>query len=131
VAVAVAVGGCGGGGGNRSSGGDPKAAVEGFAKAFGAGDGTRACDLLTTAARGAFLKRVHTLAGTNSCPTAIKRVHDAAGSQVTSAFAAAKVTGVKLHGSTGTATLTASGHSTSVGLAKEGGSWRLTGVPGI
>ena len=129
LAAALAIGGCGGGG--SDSGGDPKAAVEGFAKAFGAGDGKQACDLLTPAGRTAFLKRVRTLAGTNDCPTAIKRVHDAAGAQVTGAFASAKVSAVKVSGSTGTATLTAAGHSTTVRLAKEGGAWKLEGVPGI
>lgn len=126
IAVLALVG-CGGGGG---SGADPKAAVEGFAKAFGMGDGKKACDLLTPGAQAAFVKRVRVLAGTTDCAVAIKRVHDAAGTQVTTAFGAAKVTAVKLNGSTGTATLTAAGHSASVGLAKQGDGWKLTAVPG-
>jgi hypothetical protein len=50
---------------------------------------------------------------------------------VTGAFAAAKVTDVQVKGDTATAQLTSSGHSTSVGLTKQGGDWKLTGVPGI
>jgi hypothetical protein len=105
--------------------------VLGFAKAFGSGKADEACALLTGDARTAFLRRVQTLVPTRECAVAMKRVHDEAGSNVTQAFATATVSNVKVNGGSATATLTAAGHSTSVGLAQQGGKWRLTGVPGI
>jgi ketosteroid isomerase-like protein len=132
VALALVATGCGGGGDSAKSDPDAaRAAVTDFAKAFGAGDGKRACALLTSAGRTAFLKRVKVLTSTSDCPTAIKRVHDAAGGQVTQAFAQAKVSAVTVKGSSASAQLTATGHSTDVALAKEGGSWKLTSVPGL
>lgn len=131
AAAALFATGCGGGGDSSS---DPKpagAAVTEFAKAFGAGDGSKACDRLTSAAQTAFVKRVQVLSPARDCPTAIKRVHDAAGPQVTSAFSTATVSGVKLKDDTATARLTAAGHSTLVRLEKQDGSWRLTAVPGV
>jgi hypothetical protein len=131
VAIAAALIAAGCGGGAPPSPEAAGAAVTGFSKAFGAGDGAKACGLLTSAAQAAFAKRVQALAPTSDCPTAIKRVHDAAGPQVTRALAAAKVSAVKVNGNSATATLTAAGHSTSVGLTRQDGSWKLTGVPGI
>jgi Tfp pilus assembly protein PilW len=131
LAGTVLVAGCGGGGGSTPGPAAAGAAVTGFSRAFGAGDGAKACGLLTSAAQAAFVKRVQVLAPTSDCPTAIKRVHDAAGTQVTGALAAAKVSAVKVNGNAATATLTAAGHSTTVGLAMQDGAWKLTGVPGI
>ena len=134
LAVAAAIlGGCGGGSGSDKAVPDPQAvstAVADFAHAFGAGDGAKSCDLLTPAARTAFVKRVHGLVGSTDCATGIKRLHDQAGTQVTSAFSTAKVGTVKVSGATATAELTASGHSTTVRLAKLGGAWKLTALPG-
>jgi hypothetical protein len=130
AAVVLLAGGCGGGG----SSAEPDAAgtaVTEFAKAFGAGDGTKACDRLTSAAQATFVKRAQVLAPSRDCPTAIERVHDAAGAQVTGAFSAAKVGDVKVKGEVATARLTAAGHSTLVRLEKQGGKWRLTAVPGV
>jgi hypothetical protein len=107
------------------------AAVMSFSKAFGDGDGRAACDRLTAAARATFVKRVQVLVKTHDCPTAMLRVHQEAGADVNGAFSTARVSGVKVTGSTATATLTATGHSTPVSLAREGGAWKLTGVPGI
>jgi Tfp pilus assembly protein PilW len=125
-------GGGGGGGGNSSS--DPKAveaAATEFAKAFGAGDGSKACDTLTSAAQADWVKRVQVFAPARDCPTAIKRVHDAAGPQVTTAFSTATVSDVKVNGDTATVRLTATGSSTLVRLERQDGSWRLMAVPGF
>jgi Tfp pilus assembly protein PilW len=130
AAAALLAAGCGGG----TSSSSPDAAgvaVTDFSKAFGAGDGSKACDRLTSAAQAAFVKRVQVLSPAPDCPTAIKRVHDAVGGQVTGAFAAAKASDVKVKGDTATARLTAAGHSTLVRLEKQDGSWRLTSVPGV
>jgi hypothetical protein len=130
AAAAFVLGGCGGG----KSVPAPEAAsqaVTGFAKAFGGGDGQKACDLLTPAARTAFLKKSHTVAPTTDCAVAMRRIHDLAGASVTQPLAAATVSDVKVTGATASALLTANGHSTSVYLAKQGDSWKLTGVPGL
>ena len=133
LAVALIASGCGGHGTSAKAVPDSaaaEAAVAGFAKAFAAGDGASACDLLTPAARAAFVKRVQKLVSSSDCATGIKRIHDDAGQQVTSAFATATVGAVKVAGATATAELRASGHSTIVHLAKQGGSWKLTALPG-
>lgn len=129
LAAAAAASGCGGE--RRSSSDTARAAVSDFARAFGSGDGARACERLTPAAQAAIVKRVKVLAPASGCATAIKRLHDAAGSQVAGAFAAATVSDVRVKGDAASARLTAGGNSTPVALVKVGGAWRLTGVPGI
>jgi hypothetical protein len=134
AALALAVAALTGCGGGEPKVPDSKAAgdaVTGFAKAFASGDGAKACDLLTTGARAAFVKRAQTATGSKDCAGAMKRVHDLAGSSVTGPFATATVSGVKVSGATATATLTAAGHSATVNLAVQDGAWKLTGVPGI
>jgi hypothetical protein len=135
LAIALVAGGCGGGGGTgvHKALSDPvavRAAVAGFATAFGAGDGAKSCDLLTPAARAAFVKRVQKLVRSTDCATAMKRLHDDAGAQVTSAFTTAQVGAVKVAGNIATVELTAAGHSTTVHLVKQGGDWKLAGLPG-
>lgn len=130
VAVAVALAGCGGGD-MPSDTEAARAATADFAHAFGEGSGSRACELLTTSAQAAFVKRVKGSTGAANCNEAIIRVHSLAGKDVTDAFASAKASAPKVTGSTATVTLTASGHATTVRLVKEGGDWKLTGVPGI
>jgi hypothetical protein len=128
--LVVAAGGCGG----SKKVPDSKAAAQAitsFTKAFSTGDGAKACDLLTPAARAAFLKRTHELAPTTECSAAMKKVHDLAGESVTQPFGSATVSDVKVTGATATARLTASGHATAVYLSKQDGDWKLNGVPGI
>jgi hypothetical protein len=131
AAVVLLAAGCGGSGDSSSEPDAAGAAVTEFAKAFGASDGARACDRLTSAAQATFIKRVQVLTPARDCPTAIERVHDAAGAQVTGAFSTAKASDVKVKGDVATARLTAGGHSTLVRLEKQGGRWRLTSVPGV
>jgi hypothetical protein len=102
-----------------------------FSKAFGAGDGKVACTLMTPAAQTALVKRVKSLIPVNSCADAIAAVHGEAGAQVNIAFADATVSKVTVTGGSATAVLTASGHSAVAKLVKQGGAWKLTGVPGI
>ena len=108
-----------------------RAAVTGFSKALGAGNGDAACDLLTRQARADLVKRAASLAGTRDCASAIGKIHAAAGAEVNAAFSSALVADVKVMDDTATARLIASGHPAPVSLAKEDGKWRLQGVPGI
>jgi hypothetical protein len=106
--------------------------VTSFAKALGAGDGRRSCALLTSGAQAAFLKRVQALVPTRDCPTAIERIHAAAGAQAAAAFSAAKVIGTpRVRGDSATVILSAAGHSTTVAVKKQGGAWKLAAVPGL
>jgi ketosteroid isomerase-like protein len=125
--LAAALGGCGG----ESDPDAARKAVSDFSKAFAAGDGDRACKLLTPDAQAEFVKRVKALTKASDCPAALRRVSQAAGSQVTGAFRTAKVSDVQVKGSSATAKLTAGKATTTVGLAKSDGKWRLTGVPGL
>jgi hypothetical protein len=130
--VVLAIGGCGGGDKKASS--DPAAVqstVAEFSKAFGAGNGKQACELMTPGAQAAFVKRVQSVMGTKDCAKAIAAVHGEAGAEVNLAFSDARVTGVNVSGGSATAVLTASGHSATAKLVKQGGAWKLTGVPGI
>jgi hypothetical protein len=133
AALVAAGGGCGGddGGDSPPAPEAAGAAVTGFSRALGSGDGETACGLLTSGARAAFIKRVETIAGTRDCATAMMRVHDAAGAEVNEALSTATVSGVQVNGDSATAKLTAGGHATSVSLQKQDGDWKLTGVPGI
>jgi hypothetical protein len=123
--------GCGGGSDGGAKKQSPQQVVTSFAHAFGAGDGKKACALLTKVGQKAFVARVQPLTGANDCPTAIAKVHDAAGGSVTKAYAAAKVVKVKVSGSQATAQLTAGGAATPVALEKEDDAWKLTAVPGL
>jgi hypothetical protein len=128
----LAIGGCGGG--DKKASADPvtvQNTVTEFSKAFGAGNGKQACELMTPGAQAAFVKRVGADIGTKDCAKAIATVHGEAGAEVNLAFSDAKVSGVKVTGGSATAVLTASGHSAVAKLVQQGGAWKLTGVPGI
>ena len=130
VVAAALLAGCGGGD-RRSDRDEVASAVGAFSKALGAGNGSAACELLTTQAQAELVTRAASLAGTRDCASVITKIHDAAGDEVNAAFSSATVADVKVMGETATATLTASGHRAPVSLAKEDGEWRLQGVPGI
>ena len=129
VVLAIGAAGCGGG----SKGSDQQqvtTAVTDFAHAFGKGDGAKACGLLTTSARDAFVTRIAALVGTRDCSQAIGKLPSLAGANVTGPFQTAKVDSVQVSGSTATARLVAGGHSRQVTLQKQDGKWLITHVPG-
>ena len=127
----MALTGCGGGGESKPDSQAAADAVAGFTKAFAAGDGAKACSLLTPAAAQAFTKRAQTATGARDCPTSMKRVADLAGSSVTEPLSKATVGEVKVTGNSATTSVSAGGHSTTVTLSKQDGAWKLNGVPGI
>lgn len=131
VVLAAVLAGCGGGETPKSDSEAAAGAVTSFTRAFAAGDGAKACSLLTPAAATAFVKRAQNATGARDCPTSLKRVHDLAGSSVTGPLATAAVGRVDVKGDTATTTVTASGHSTPVTLSKQDGAWKLNGVPGV
>ena len=114
-------------------GSDPErviAAVTDYAHAFGAGDGEKACSLLTPAGRAALTARVASLVGTRDCAEAVPKLQALAGPNVTGPFKEAKASNARTAGDHATATLVAGGHSTQVSLEKQDGDWLLTKAPG-
>ena len=131
IALALALAGCGGGGHRGSDQEQVGKAVTDFAHALGKGDGKTACSLLTPGARDAFVARVAALVGTRDCATAIDKLPAVAGANVTGPFQTARVSSVKVSGSSATARVIAGGASAPVSLQKRDGDWLLTGVPGV
>jgi hypothetical protein len=130
AAAALLLGGCGGGGGGQSEAKKVETAVIDWAHAFGAGDGDKACSLLTPGARDAFTKRIATLVGTTDCAEAIKKLPAVAGPNVTGPFQDATVNSVRVSGDRATARLMAGSGNALVTLEKSDGDWLLTRVPG-
>ena len=134
AAVAVALSGCGGGGGSGSSSSssdDVKAVTENFVKAFGAGDGKTACTLMTPEGQAAFVKQVGGPLGVKDCAKAVEAAHGEAGAELNLDFAGASVKSVKVSGDTASAVVSAGKRSLPAKLSNAGGSWKLTGVPGL
>jgi hypothetical protein len=129
LGLTIAATGCGGG--DKPPDADQvTSAVSGYAHAFGDGDGGRACELLTSGARDAFVKRVSALVGTTDCAEAMSKLQSVAGPNVTDPFQDATVRDVMVDGSKATAELVAGGHTEQVTLEKDGDDWLLTKAPG-
>jgi hypothetical protein len=130
IGVVLAATGCGGGGAKPPDAKQVGDAVTGYAHAFGGGDGVKACGLLTSDARDAFVKRVSSLVGTTDCAEAMSKLQTFAGPNVTGPFQDATVSAVKVSGDRATANLVAAGHSEQVTLERQNGDWLLTKAPG-
>ena len=129
LTAAVLVAGCG----DEDKRPEPEqvtAAVTDYARAFGDGDGDKACSLLTPAAKEAFTKRVSTLVGTRDCPEAVEKLQAVAGPNVTGPFQEAKASDPKVSGETATVKLMAGAGVEEVKLEKVDGEWLLTQAPG-
>jgi hypothetical protein len=131
--VAVALSGCGGGGGGSSSSSsdDVRAVTENFVKAFGAGDGKTACTLMTPGGQAAFVKQVGGPLGVRDCAKAVEAAHGEAGAELNLDFSGASVKSVTVNGDAATAVVSAGKRSLAAKLSNAGGSWKLTGVPGL
>ena len=129
LALLTLLAGCGGGD-ERPDDEQVRAAVSDYARAFGEGDGKRACALLTSGARDAFTKRVSTLVGTDDCAEAVTKLQAVAWPSVTGPFRDATVDGVEVTGDTAKARLEAGTGTTEVTIEQQGGDWLLTKVPG-
>ena len=130
--VAAVLAGCGGGDGDKRP--DPErviAATTDYAHAFGSGDGSKACSLLTPGARDSLVARVSSLVGTRDCAQAMNKLQALAGPNVTGQFRTATASSPTVTGDKATATLTAGGHATQVTLQKSDGDWLLTRAPGL
>jgi hypothetical protein len=131
LAAAALLAGCGGDGDDDTPDSERVTnAVTDYAHAFGAGDGDRACSLLTPAARSAFTARVSSLVGTRDCAEAVGKLQSVAGPNVTGPFSEATVDGVEVTGEKATARVKAGGATEEVSLEKRDGEWLLTKAPG-
>ena len=124
--AAVAIAGCGGG----SSADDAKAAVQTYLNAFVDGDGAKACSLMTNSTRQQFVTRTKVLTKTTDCATAIEAIRTQAGQAAMGALKKVKFSAVKVKGDTATVKLTSGASSSTATLKKEGGGWKVSGVPG-
>jgi hypothetical protein len=131
ILALVTAPGCGGDGGDeRPDEEQVVAAATDYARAFGAGDGEKACSLLTPGARDAFVKRVSTLVGTSDCAEAVQKLQAVAGPNVTGPFRVARATGAKVDGDEATVEIRAGSGTAEVGLEERDGEWLLTRAPG-
>jgi hypothetical protein len=131
--AAALLAGCGGGGGGdeRPDSEQVVGAATDYARAFGSGDGQKACSLLTPGARDSLVARVSSLVGTRDCGEAVQKLQALAGPNVTGQFRTARASAATVTGDRATATLTAGGHATQVTLEKRDGDWLLTRAPGL
>jgi hypothetical protein len=129
--LVLAIAGCGGDDGESAPDDEQvNSAVTDYARAFGGGDGERACELLTPEAREAFVKRVSSVVGTTDCGEAMTKLQSFAGPNVTRPFEDATVENVRVDGDRATADLVADGHTEQVTLESVDGEWLLTKAPG-
>jgi spermidine/putrescine-binding protein len=128
VAAALALAGCGGGSSGASD--QVKSTVQSYIDAFVKGDGAKACSLMSDATRTQFVARVKLLTKTSDCAKAIQTIRAAAGAATTDALSKVKLTDVKVNGSTATVKLSSGANASTAHLQKQGGSWKVAGVPG-
>jgi hypothetical protein len=128
--LALVAAGCGGGDKPPDAQTAVSDTVTTYAHAFGSGDGEKACALLTSEARDAFVKRMAAIVGTTDCVDAMDKLTSAAGPEVTGPFQDATVNGVKVDGDSATASLVAGGHTEEVTLERQDDAWLLTKAPG-
>jgi hypothetical protein len=125
TSVAVALAGCGGGGSD-----DAKSAIKDYLNAFVSGDGAKACSLMTDQTRQQFVTQVKPITKTTDCAKAITALRTAAGPTVMNALKKTEIKDVKVNGNTATATLKSGSSASTTRLQKEGGQWKVTGLPG-
>ena len=125
VASVLVLSGCGG----DSDEDEIRSTLETYVEAFVAGDGKRACELMTEETRAEFVNKVSVLSRTGDCGRSVRVVRTLAGDATAKALQGAKIEDVKVDGDSATATLVASGNRAPSKLAKVDGEWRISGVP--
>jgi hypothetical protein len=127
AALAAAVlAGCGGGGDRE----EVRETVQAYLDSFVKGDAAKTCSLMTDATRRQFVKGARSLTPTNDCATATVAVRAAAGRKAIAALRDAKISKVRVQGSTASAKLKASSGESVATLTKQGGEWKVSSAPG-
>ena len=124
--AALALGGCGGG----DEKDEVRSAIQAYLDSFVKGDAERTCSLMTAKTRREFVRGARSLTPTNDCATATIAVRDAAGRKAIEALRDARISNVRIEGSSATARLRASSGESVATLTKEGGEWKVSSVPG-
>lgn len=105
-----------------------KAAVDGYVRAFAAGDGKAACDKLTESARQAVIGMAERI-GASDCPSAMEKTRQIGGSGVRSIARNIRVGKVDVNGGTARVTLRAMGEDSVAELEKVGSEWKIASLP--
>ena len=123
--AALALAGCGQGAEDQVA-----STVHGYLNAFVGGDGAKACSLMASATRRAFVTKIRTTMRTSDCGIALDRIHNQTGARVLQALRNVKVSDVRIQGDHATAVLTTPSRTTFTDLQKEDGHWRVAAAPG-
>ncbi len=122
AAAAFSLGGCG-----KSDEDKVKETVNSYIDALSAGDGDKACGLVSESAA----KQIKTQSKAKDCATAIESfTKSSEGAAVRSAFKAAKVEKIKVDGKKATATIRVASQTAPLPLEKDGDNWKLSSVGG-
>lgn len=114
------------GGGNQDKA--VKATVDGYVRAFAAGNGKAACDSLTDSAREAVAgmgKRI----GATDCPSAMVKTRQIGGKQVRSIAQKIRVRKVDVDGGRAKVTLRAAGQDSVAELERTEKGWKISSLP--
>ena len=125
AAAALVLTGCG-----RSAQDEAASTVRDYLNAFVDGDGAKACSLMASATRRAFVTKIRTTMRTSDCGIALDRIHNQTGARVLQALRNVKVSDVRIQGDHATAVLTTPSRTTFTDLQKEDGHWRVAAAPG-
>jgi hypothetical protein len=105
-----------------------KATVDSYVRAFAAGDGDKACDALTDAAREAVIglgKRM----GAGDCPSAMERTREIGGREVRAIVKKIRVRKVDVDQGRARVTLRAAGEDSVAELERTEKGWKISSLP--
>jgi hypothetical protein len=122
AAASLAFAGCG-----KSDEDKVKETVTSYINALSAGDGNKACGLVSAAAA----NQIKTQSKAKDCASAIETFTKSSdGAAVKAAFKAAKVEKIQVKGKKATATIRVASQTAPLPLEKDGDNWKLSSVGG-
>ncbi|HKP91101.1 MAG TPA: nuclear transport factor 2 family protein [Thermoleophilaceae bacterium] len=107
-----------------------RSTVQAYLDSFVKGDAEKTCSLMTADTRREFVRGARSLTPTNDCATATVAVRAAAGRKAIDALRDAKISRVRIQGTTASVRLKASSGQSLATLTREGGEWRVSSAPG-
>jgi hypothetical protein len=114
------------GGGNQETA--VKAAVDGYVRAFAAGNGKAACDSLTDSARQAVAGLGEKI-GASDCPSTMEKTRQIGGDEVRSIAKKIRVHKVDVDGGRAKVTLRAAGQDSIAELERTEKGWKISSLP--
>ncbi len=103
-------------------------AVQTYVNAFAQGDGEKACDQLTEAARAAVAAMAGSVGG-KGCPAAFVRTREIGGPKVVEAARRIKVHKVRIKGGTASVELRAGSQDSVAQMENVGDTWKISSLP--